>query len=629
MPGFDPIALRPEEQNSGFSPGDLSDLFELERLPIYPGKEAELAAQQAAQQAAQVVNAEAISLETALAPDDMSVVSESSADADAMMAMQMAASMARFQEDDDLTDYQPPADIFGTPTESAENVFEPEPFLEPLPEPDFAMMNQPLQQAFSAPAPEVQPFVPPTLSRDEQVIAEAFPSFAEPLPVPVVSAPTPVAPAPAPTPVVPPPVAFTAPAEAMPAQAMPAMQSAPASMEMDPSVLALMQSELNRSEKRKQKKAEDRSKELEKEPIVPPAITQGEERFVDVTADIKDQPPLVHREGVQSGIGAMFAKLRSRFGKKKAMPVGGSAQARTNEAIFTRKRMMVLGIPLLLFTVLGAGAYVWFGMLHKPLPFFAKSSADSTKAHGKKDDHAQAHTGDSTHTEHSPVHHDTVANHQEPVLSDNVGTHSTEHAENNHDEHTATPTEHTNDVHAKGTHTAQQAAHGESERKPQREKEVLHPSDNRSTKEQARGSHSSSDKSKAGKAKTSTAKKNIAAKKDNDRRSGKAMAQTSKKSSSHDAQQHKTSREANTAIAQPSKTGLFSVQVYASPSSEDAEQWLSKLRQKKINGGFVSTQDVRGKKWYRVRFGSYTTMQEAEQMASQSGFGTAWVVRLR
>ncbi len=622
MPGFDPIALRPEEQISGFSPGDLSDLFELERLPIYPGKEAELAAQQAEQAMAELETASAMS-ESIDRSEASALSTENTIDADAMLAAQMAASMARFQEeDDDLTNYQPPADLFDTQVSSDD--------LEPLPEPDFAQMNQPLSATFTEPEPFVpptlsvqpEPFVPPILTEEAQIVAEAFPSFAEPLPTPLVSTVPPASSTPEPTRSEPEVTMSQVSVVQAPIPQDTTGKQLPA--ELDPSVVALMQSELNRSEKRKQKKAEDRIKQIDDEPIVAKQM-QGEERFVDVTAEIHDPPFIVQRDGHHED--GIFARLRKNFERKK-VPVGSAHQSssKNSDSLFTRKRIMVLGVPLLLFIVLGVSAYVWFGVLHKPLPFFAKNSADSTKVHAKKEEHANAHSTEGKvayDSSHVPMHYDSIAQPHTEALADNIGSHggNADVSDKHADEVTGG---HGSSVKDKESHSN---GHAEQSQKIHREKEVLRASEEReqishyskASTEKLKKVRTKSDRvSKADKAKTD--KRIVASKKGAEKHTSITKTKVLAEASASKQQ---------SSMAKPSSSGLFSVQVYASPSMEDAEQWLNKLRQKKINGGFVSTQEVRGKKWYRVRFGSYSTMQEAEQMASQSGFGTAWVVRLR
>ncbi|MCO5250199.1 MAG: SPOR domain-containing protein [Candidatus Kapabacteria bacterium] len=73
----------------------------------------------------------------------------------------------------------------------------------------------------------------------------------------------------------------------------------------------------------------------------------------------------------------------------------------------------------------------------------------------------------------------------------------------------------------------------------------------------------------------------------------------------------------------------FTVQIYASPSKEDANRWLEKLRAKSVNDAFISEQMIRDVKWYRVRFGTYDTREEARAAALRYGFAQTWIDRVK
>ena len=75
--------------------------------------------------------------------------------------------------------------------------------------------------------------------------------------------------------------------------------------------------------------------------------------------------------------------------------------------------------------------------------------------------------------------------------------------------------------------------------------------------------------------------------------------------------------------------GLYIVQVYSTLSREDAEEWLSKLKNKNVHDAFISTQRVRDKVWYRVRFGAFETKEEAKNSAIKLGFAQSWIDRVR
>ena len=73
---------------------------------------------------------------------------------------------------------------------------------------------------------------------------------------------------------------------------------------------------------------------------------------------------------------------------------------------------------------------------------------------------------------------------------------------------------------------------------------------------------------------------------------------------------------------------VFTVQIYSSPSKEDAHDWLEKLKQKNIDG-FISEQMIRDVKWYRVRFGEFPTREEARSAAMRLGYSQTWIDRIK
>lgn len=78
-----------------------------------------------------------------------------------------------------------------------------------------------------------------------------------------------------------------------------------------------------------------------------------------------------------------------------------------------------------------------------------------------------------------------------------------------------------------------------------------------------------------------------------------------------------------------SKDEEYTVQVYASPSREDAVNWLNKIRKKVGNQAVMTDHYVRNVKWYRIRFGSFKSREEAESAARNSGFNQAWIDRVK
>jgi hypothetical protein len=76
-------------------------------------------------------------------------------------------------------------------------------------------------------------------------------------------------------------------------------------------------------------------------------------------------------------------------------------------------------------------------------------------------------------------------------------------------------------------------------------------------------------------------------------------------------------------------SGVFAIQVYASPSIADAEDWVERLKRRGMVNVMVTSQVIRGQTMYRVRFGLYNTLRDAERDAERFGYVGSWVVRLR
>ena len=74
---------------------------------------------------------------------------------------------------------------------------------------------------------------------------------------------------------------------------------------------------------------------------------------------------------------------------------------------------------------------------------------------------------------------------------------------------------------------------------------------------------------------------------------------------------------------------LYSIQIYASPSKEDANEWVQKLKKKKLGDVYISTQVIRDKVWYRVRCGYFKTKELAKSAADHFGFSQSWIDRIK
>lgn len=106
----------------------------------------------------------------------------------------------------------------------------------------------------------------------------------------------------------------------------------------------------------------------------------------------------------------------------------------------------------------------------------------------------------------------------------------------------------------------------------------------------------------------------------------------SSKKSSDDSQNANTKSNKNK-TEQPATSeksiAEYVVQVFSSPSRDDAAEWLEVLRKRNISDGYITEQKIRGDSWYRVRFGSFTTRAAAETEATRYGFRQPWIARTR
>lgn len=76
------------------------------------------------------------------------------------------------------------------------------------------------------------------------------------------------------------------------------------------------------------------------------------------------------------------------------------------------------------------------------------------------------------------------------------------------------------------------------------------------------------------------------------------------------------------------ETGIFTVQIYSSPSKIDAESWLGQLKAKEIPYAMLVEKEIRGKTWYRVRYGKFETKDAARASALELGYSQSWIDRV-
>ena len=65
--------------------------------------------------------------------------------------------------------------------------------------------------------------------------------------------------------------------------------------------------------------------------------------------------------------------------------------------------------------------------------------------------------------------------------------------------------------------------------------------------------------------------------------------------------------EIKTTPAASTANAVWVVQVFSSPSRDDADEWLQTLREKRVQDGYIVEQTLRGQPWFRVRFGQFPT----------------------
>lgn len=75
--------------------------------------------------------------------------------------------------------------------------------------------------------------------------------------------------------------------------------------------------------------------------------------------------------------------------------------------------------------------------------------------------------------------------------------------------------------------------------------------------------------------------------------------------------------------------GLFMVQIYSSPSREDAESWLGQLKARQVPSPMITEHDVKGRTWYRVRYGKFETKEAARTSALELGYSQSWIDRVK
>jgi septal ring-binding cell division protein DamX len=95
------------------------------------------------------------------------------------------------------------------------------------------------------------------------------------------------------------------------------------------------------------------------------------------------------------------------------------------------------------------------------------------------------------------------------------------------------------------------------------------------------------------------------------------------------AENRQNYKEANSQAIANLEKAVYTIQVYSTPSRDDAEIWKKKLESLNIPKAYISEQKIRDIIWYRVRFGEFPTKEAAIQAAKTLGFSQMWIDRIK
>jgi septal ring-binding cell division protein DamX len=255
----------------------------------------------------------------------------------------------------------------------------------------------------------------------------------------------------------------------------------------------------------------------------------------------------------------------------------------------------------------GGSALYYFGAIDAVKHLIAGSHVqqDSTQSHNNaKTDNHSAHSAEAT--KHEASHADSTK--KEDVHSKD------EHDEAKKDEHTTAA-----EPASKDEHTAPSNKHEELKKEVAKHEESKH--DN---KEKVKSEEKHKEVKKEVKIEKNAKEKKREPKVASDLH--KDDKKTIKKEKATKAINPKVSKKS--IENKPDLGELYSIQIYASPSKEDAQEWVKKVKRKNSDV-YISTQVIRDKVWYRVRCGHYSNKEEAKNAAEKLGFSQSWVDRIR
>ncbi len=349
-----------------------------------------------------------------------------------------------------------------------------------------------------------------------------------------------------------------------------------------------------------------KSKKRERAPEAAPAsaIVEADEVGQDVGEDHADAPEIdlsdvesrshPSQHEVEQAPAASSTSASSAAASKTSSKSTKTARTKTS-----RRKFGLMPIAAVLLVLVMASAAAWF-LLDSPNPFTASDAADDSTAAladaEQVDDHAADH-----------VAGDAEARDAEQV---------DDHAEAN---------VHADDATEEWTELGESELRGnapDSEASPRPAADAGHDNSAHSAAEpQAGANRNNQEESSAGLAEVERVPEEMNAEAESTN-----MPAATASPSTAEASANKSVPARQTA---PSPRGEYVVQIYSSPSLEDAEEWLHKLQNDNISSAFITTQYIRDRIWYRVRFGIFETREDAERSARNLGYARAWVVRVR
>lgn len=73
----------------------------------------------------------------------------------------------------------------------------------------------------------------------------------------------------------------------------------------------------------------------------------------------------------------------------------------------------------------------------------------------------------------------------------------------------------------------------------------------------------------------------------------------------------------------------FTVEIYSTPSEDDAQMWLKKLKSRNVENIKITEHKLRDKTIYKVRFGKFSSREDAKTEALKLGYPQTWIDRVK